>query len=489
MIVAWLRQSYLTCSQKSRYRHKALDQSQQSIRLISVEPALSSDGLIRCRIRHTTVDAQYQCLSYRWGDPTPTRNILIQDGRGRDAPFQVAQNLFDFLSFTREVHSGKSKISDPSLLHEGSVLGSEFWIDAICINQENESERNHQVAQMSNIYSKAKRVIIWLGQTMATQTSHGDITEGLQAFATAMNENRERQLKSPGALSWMHRFIGSEYMRAFCQNEYWKRAWVTQEVVLARQALVLLDNSLFDLAVLTAWLDIWQPPSRFNFLREGKVSLLFLLDYLRDQECSILHDRIFSVLGLVDEGQDIVVDYSVPLAQLACNVLRASRPCLCSALLVIQTLGIHLEPQYLYAYGPCMQFGTQGSSKKWGTSVYTDTCQQLQPSIARLWQSCLTCNPHTGELRTMAENETYLIKNQNKLYRLTDVRVALWAAFPQDFAELVRICNTNPRHGMATPTDTGIGFWDLSLEKRDRLRDWELVVSGHGCSFAFRRLT
>jgi hypothetical protein len=39
-----------------------------------------------------------------------------------------------------------------------------FWIDALCIDQKNEGERNHQVGQMSRIYTRAKRVVVWLGR-------------------------------------------------------------------------------------------------------------------------------------------------------------------------------------------------------------------------------------------------------------------------------------------------------------------------------------
>ncbi|CAG7556529.1 unnamed protein product [Fusarium equiseti] len=38
-----------------------------------------------------------------------------------------------------------------------------FWIDAICINQEDIPERNAQVLRMKDIYENAKRIICWLG--------------------------------------------------------------------------------------------------------------------------------------------------------------------------------------------------------------------------------------------------------------------------------------------------------------------------------------
>jgi hypothetical protein len=39
-----------------------------------------------------------------------------------------------------------------------------LWIDALCIDQNDDKERGEQVQQMGSIYSKAERVIIWLGE-------------------------------------------------------------------------------------------------------------------------------------------------------------------------------------------------------------------------------------------------------------------------------------------------------------------------------------
>jgi FAD/FMN-containing dehydrogenase len=41
-----------------------------------------------------------------------------------------------------------------------------LWIDALCIDQNNNEERGEQVQQMGSIYSKAERVIIWLDYVM-----------------------------------------------------------------------------------------------------------------------------------------------------------------------------------------------------------------------------------------------------------------------------------------------------------------------------------
>lgn len=38
-----------------------------------------------------------------------------------------------------------------------------IWIDAICINQSDELEREEQVTKMKAIYENAEEVILWLG--------------------------------------------------------------------------------------------------------------------------------------------------------------------------------------------------------------------------------------------------------------------------------------------------------------------------------------
>ena len=39
-----------------------------------------------------------------------------------------------------------------------------LWIDAICLNQEDDEEKSKQVPRMSDIYSLAEEVIFWLGR-------------------------------------------------------------------------------------------------------------------------------------------------------------------------------------------------------------------------------------------------------------------------------------------------------------------------------------
>lgn len=89
----------------------------------------------------------YQALSYTWGHATANQLIELNG-----TPFRIRDNLWDFLHHARE---------------EG--LTGYLWIDALCINQSQVSERNHQVGMMEDIYSQAECVIVWLGRCSKEQ--------------------------------------------------------------------------------------------------------------------------------------------------------------------------------------------------------------------------------------------------------------------------------------------------------------------------------
>ncbi|EGU73285.1 hypothetical protein FOXB_16205, partial [Fusarium oxysporum f. sp. conglutinans Fo5176] len=129
--------------------------SPRQTRTLRVHPSADSDVEIECDL--FTVDlkkksgatvagsskkAGYEALSYTWGDPEPTKRILVNG-----LPFWIAANLFAALRQLR-------------LPERPRVL----WTDAICINQNDLIEKAGQVGMMFSIYLKAYRVVVWLGQ-------------------------------------------------------------------------------------------------------------------------------------------------------------------------------------------------------------------------------------------------------------------------------------------------------------------------------------
>jgi hypothetical protein len=51
-----------------------------------------------------------------------------------------------------------------------------LWIDALCIDQENVIERNHQVQQMGEIFSRASNVLAWLGSNRTIEIYFAEVS-------------------------------------------------------------------------------------------------------------------------------------------------------------------------------------------------------------------------------------------------------------------------------------------------------------------------
>ncbi|KAI0840942.1 hypothetical protein F5Y06DRAFT_233735 [Hypoxylon sp. FL0890] len=124
------------------YPYRQLDETE--VRLLRILPGT---GPIECII-HQMPLAEVICfyaLSYVWGDATEKETIILEG-----QPFHITKNLYEALYQFRQ---RPYDIGHPK---------DYFWVDAICINQEDVDERSRQVSRMMDIYH-AGHVVIWLG--------------------------------------------------------------------------------------------------------------------------------------------------------------------------------------------------------------------------------------------------------------------------------------------------------------------------------------
>jgi hypothetical protein len=125
---------------KFPYSTVALDLSNPEIRLVELQRNDQSNKPT-CILRSYPIDGPHPlsiALSYAWGE-----NVRFADIDLNGQPFPVGQNLWHFLEEMR--WSGRYNT---------------YWIDAICINQGDIWERNHQVQMMQQIYSNADSVSV-----------------------------------------------------------------------------------------------------------------------------------------------------------------------------------------------------------------------------------------------------------------------------------------------------------------------------------------
>jgi hypothetical protein len=163
----------------------------------------------------------FEALSYRWGDLETPFSISIQS-----TDFEVTENLFTALWYLRDKKQKRI-----------------LWVDAICIDQTNVSERNHQVQLMRDIYKNARRTLIWLGQDTE------EIRQGLAIVPTLLRASQENWTFGECIVEW-ELAANIDCLWGLLENLYFSRIWVVQEVATSADRLVVCGR------LTVSWLDL-----------------------------------------------------------------------------------------------------------------------------------------------------------------------------------------------------------------------------------------
>lgn len=297
----------------------------KAIRLVSILPGGVEDD-IHCTlevIRSKTI-FKYSALSYRWGSPSDTVPIVLEG-----QTFQVTTNLEAALRQFRKPRTRE-------------VL----WIDALCINQEDDKEKSLQVSLMGSIYEEAQFVHVWLGKE---ENGSGRAMKFLEELSMRIRKDKHiyNVRNDPSLFSgawnriptgkWIFEALAgnhqlSEDLGHLFRREYWQRVWVMQEVSLARNITLCCGQFQIKNVVLGRAIDLLHrvqvdmppgftriPESPFGmanariWVNSGLHTSLYRL--LIMGQTLLAHDprdRIYSVLGLVNDPgiPRFEVDYS-----------------------------------------------------------------------------------------------------------------------------------------------------------------------------------
>lgn len=191
-----------------------------SIRILTVFECESNDDDIECHLAETRLsdlndgDEGYTALSYVWGDLKYTHEIWLGDQR-----LLVSANLDAAL---RHLRRRESPIR--------------LWVDAVCINQGDIDEKNHQVQQMRSIFSAASETIIWLGEGGGnTSVAAWNYLERHSTWA--LNDRQQRDYTLPAKLEEDLLSFRGEFRDVevdVLSRPWFQRLWVFQEAVLSR---------------------------------------------------------------------------------------------------------------------------------------------------------------------------------------------------------------------------------------------------------------
>ena len=271
----------------------------------------------------------YTALSYTWGANATCTDIEIN---GVKVP--VRENLWDFLH--------------QQLLH-GNY--GPFWIDALCIQQSEVHERNHQVRMMDYIYRDAVLVLIWLGKesddsdlAMRTLVSWEWCNPSTVRLMFACKNKSGKTLLmrgTKGVTTWNSKEVLS--VLSLCKRRYWSRMWIIQEVVHAERVEIHCGSEILEwykfeqlyyyVSIISRYYKEMDTPF-YNAVRSSpamsivktrashaaKVSDQYvgrpsdiaidsLMETYNAHECEDIRDKVYAVVGIAKYGSTIVVDY------------------------------------------------------------------------------------------------------------------------------------------------------------------------------------
>jgi hypothetical protein len=140
---------------------------------------------------------------------------------------------------TREQQGALSKVKPPQLILDAmllvSQLGERFlWIDCLCIEQDNLSQKHSQISQMDVIYSQSVLTLVALSSEDAGSSLPG-VCEGTRSFFKA----KEYAFDT---------YIYGFYLRLLELSEatvYESRGWTFQERLLSRRCLFLTESDMY----------------------------------------------------------------------------------------------------------------------------------------------------------------------------------------------------------------------------------------------------
>ena len=266
------------------------------------------------------------------GEAKPSK-LLVCNGRA----LRIQPNLYDFLIRLRQQRRGLP-----------------LWIDAVCINQDESDEqarreKYRQIRLMHKVYSSAASILVWLGESAGISSTLPRTLEEIPEF----RYQYQNILEEGHLLDFRHKVSGMEILvgvlgleegfwtivrnvyRRFhvldavqlAKRNYFHRVWVVQELVLAREVAFMAGPLLIPWDLIrkahpivatlhnqsgSRWGDFQLREAGFlgithiikakEILRNGlSFSLEEYLFLVRERLATCPEDKVFSILGLIDE--------------------------------------------------------------------------------------------------------------------------------------------------------------------------------------------
>lgn len=326
------------CSGHDAFRYQPLEKGH--IRLLRIS---KEEGELIYTLSHfdlaSTKDRvpPYAALSYTWKNQPRNQDHLVND-----SVLKIIRNVKTFLPYLARIGGSQH-----------------FWIDSICINQDDEEEKKVQILLMGEIYSRATKGLIWMSNRHALwDRVIPEIPALLQRFEgydfqVRLNDHDLEMRGLPTLSSPLWRYLHVIFLR-----KWFTRVWTFQESVLpnvvefvfgehcisfayiAKLARILLNASTtISIDSMTDLINSWKAVAQAGMERilmaeafrkqplsgtSTEYAFPTLLAFSRNWQSSKQLDKIYGLLGLADQfiREKLTVDYSKSSEEVCLELAR-----------------------------------------------------------------------------------------------------------------------------------------------------------------------
>ncbi|KAK4891618.1 hypothetical protein LTR27_009787 [Elasticomyces elasticus] len=215
-----LSQEQIFDHNSSFYEPLSLCENPPPLRVFQIEPGEFSDPISGLLV----ASGPWTALSYSWGSTEHHKTITVNGRPG----FIVTANAYAAIRRLRK----------PVGQHGSEEDVVPVWIDAICINQADAKEKTATVRRMSEIYSTAISVFVWLGPCYSDGRGDEDETCCVHKDSDHFG-GRARNL-----LSRRMPYFSEEI--SMDTSQWWWRIWTLQEAILATSLTILIGPHRYD---------------------------------------------------------------------------------------------------------------------------------------------------------------------------------------------------------------------------------------------------
>jgi Heterokaryon incompatibility protein (HET) len=308
------------------YKYEELP-DRECFRLLRLSASETEDAIPECALVKFDLGScdipSYRAVSYTWNNDAKFCEVQVKKKK-----LKVRENLNSLLRYLRH-----------------DKYDCWLWIDAMCIDQTSDTERNHQVKLMGQIYQKANYVVAWLGAFDAEVDVALDFVSQVarDGFESSYAAYPKKASIIAGTEGHTDDTLSSKDRTLLCFEKllnlrYWTRKWIIQEVILANSVVLHLGDRTLAMEEFDKFLDRINEDSSHshndwtdrgalvlarhrkelhNGVQQQDTSLKKMMYRYQKFDCTVPCDHVYALFNLIGEHRKFLeIDYrKTPLGQ------------------------------------------------------------------------------------------------------------------------------------------------------------------------------